>query len=183
MEAPLTIPTDRLTLTVPTHRDAKAIFDRYASDTDVTRYVGWSCHRTLDDTLAFIDFSQAEWKRSSVGPYLIRDCVQGHLLGSTGLSCAGSDEAMTGYVLAKDAWGNGYATEALLAMVRLAQELEIDSVFALCHPDHRASWRVLEKAGFLLDLEWSGKIEFPNLAPGIPQDVKCYRRSIVTEIQ
>ena len=34
------------------------------------------------------------------------------LLGATGLELKDEGEAVTGYVLAKDAWGKGYATEA-----------------------------------------------------------------------
>ncbi len=83
---------------------------------------------------------------------------------------------MTGYVLAKDAWGNGYATEALLAMVQIAQHIGLTRVFGLCHSDHLASRRVLEKAGFTIDPNWSNKLEFPNLHLGIPQEVKCYER-------
>ena len=70
---------------------------------------------------------------------------------------------MTGYVLAKDAWGLGYATEALRAMVDLSWQLDVDWLFALCHPDHRASMHVLEKCGFVRDSGWNRPVEFPNL--------------------
>ena len=49
---------------------------------------------------------------------------------------------MTGYVLAKDAWGQGYATEALRAMVNVARGIGIVSLSALCHPEHQASVHV-----------------------------------------
>jgi RimJ/RimL family protein N-acetyltransferase len=83
---------------------------------------------------------------------------------------------MTGYVLAKDAWGKGYATEALAAMVEVARRIGVVRVYALCHPQHRASWRVLEKCGFDRDGSWTEPMEFPNLARGVPQDVLCYAR-------
>src|SRR4030095_6076351 len=100
----------------------------------------------------------------------------GRLLGGTGLVFEPANRAMTGYVLAKDAWGNGYATEALRAMVDLARSLEVSQLFALCHPEHRASWHVLEKCGFERDAAWQRQIEFPNLARGRLQDVLCYAR-------
>jgi RimJ/RimL family protein N-acetyltransferase len=96
------------------------------------------------------------------------------LLGSTGLSRDGATDAMTGYVLAKDAWGQGFATEALRAMVDLALAIEVRRLYALCHPDHRASWRVLEKCGFVRDASWTRKIAFPNLAPYVEQNVLRY---------
>jgi RimJ/RimL family protein N-acetyltransferase len=84
------------------------------------------------------------------------------------------EEAMTGYVLAKDAWGNGYATGALQAMVDVSRRLGLVRVYALCHPQHRASWRVLEKCGFSRDGSWSKRAEFTNLALGVFQNVVCY---------
>ncbi len=41
-------------------------------------------------------------------------------MGSTGLDVETRVQASTGYVLARDAWGLGYATELASEMVRLA---------------------------------------------------------------
>ena len=166
--APRLLQTPRLSLTVPTAADADAIFGRYASDPDVTRYVGWLRHKSLADTQGFVAFSSAEWERSPAGPYLIRSRSDGRLLGGTGLGFDQPDEPSTGYVLAKDAWGYGYATEALRAMVDLCRRLGVPRVYALCHPDHVASQHVLEKGGFSRDRGWSGVSAFPNLSLGGP---------------
>jgi ribosomal-protein-alanine N-acetyltransferase len=166
--------TDRLVLVAPAAGDAAEMFARYASDDAVTRYLGWTRHRTIDDTQRFIEFSIAEWERWPAGPYLIRARADGRLLGSTGLGFEREDEAITGYVLAADAWGQGYATEALRAMVDLSRALALRRLYALCHTDHRASAHVLEKCGFTRDAEWSSRSEFPNLLPGARQPVLCY---------
>lgn len=176
VNAPLEIETDRLILTVPTAADADAIFARYAGDPDVTRYMAWARHRSIDDTREFLAFSAAEWERWPAGPYLIRERTNGRLLGSTGPAFERPDTASTGYVLAKDAWGLGYATEALQAMVDLARRLDVARLYAICHHDHRASAHVLEKCGFTQDPSWSGLVRFPNLAPEAPQHVLCYER-------
>ena len=173
MKAPFRLETARLLLRRPEPEDARAILDRYAGDPEVTRYLGWPRHRSLDDTLSFLRFSEQEWERWPAGPYLI--CARAgspdaRLLGSTGLSFEQPDLAMTGYVLARDAWGQGYATEALTAMVALAGSLGVQRLFALCHPDHRPSYRVLEKCGFARDASWSGQTGFPNLGPGGLED-------------
>ena len=47
--------------------------------------------------------------------------------------------AMTGYVLARDAGGRGYATEALGAMVETTRTPGVRRLYALCHHEHRAS--------------------------------------------
>jgi RimJ/RimL family protein N-acetyltransferase len=176
MAAPLKLQTARLTLIAPTTADAEAMFERYASDPDVTRYLGWPRHETVADTLGFLAFSESQWARDGVGPYLIRSRTHGRLLGSTGLALEAEDHAATGYVLAKDSWGKGYATEALNAMVDVARGLHLARVYALCHAQHEASTRVLEKCGFERDRSWTRQYDFPNLAPGVPQDVLCYER-------
>jgi RimJ/RimL family protein N-acetyltransferase len=102
------------------------------------------------------------------------------LARSTGLAFERPDEAMTGYILAKDAWGKGYATEALEAMVDVARRISVERIHALCHPQHRASCRPLEKCGFSRDRSWSKQAEFPNLAPGTLQDVVCYELALKT---
>ena len=174
MKAPAQIETTRLLLRRPQATDAASIFERYANDPDVTRFLGWPRHQSVADTQAFLRFSAEEWERWPAGPYLIRSRSDDRLLGGTGFAFEEPHEAVTGYVLAKDAWGKGYATEALGAMVEVARRVGVARLHALCHPHHRASWRVLEKCGFVRDSSWTRQAEFPNLAPGVRQDVLCY---------
>ncbi len=168
------VQTSRLVLRRPVASDAEAIFTRYAADLEVTRFVGWPAHRSLADTTTFLAFSDAEWSRWPAGPYLIFSHADNALLGSTGLSFETAHRAATGYVLAKDAWGRGYATEALLAMVDVARSVGVRRLYALCHPDHHPSCRVLEKGGFDLEGTLRRYAEFPNHTPGEPSDVLCY---------
>jgi RimJ/RimL family protein N-acetyltransferase len=86
------------------------------------------------------------------------------------------DRAMTGYIFAKDAWGNGYATEALHAMIETARGVGVSQLYALCHTEHQPSWRVLEKCGFTRETVLTRYVEFPNLRPGDPCDVFRYVR-------
>ncbi len=170
--------TPRLVLAMPVAADAEAVFRRYAGDDVVTRYLGWPTHRTIADTQRFLAFSAVQWEREGAGPYLIWAREDGELLGGTGLGLEPGGQAITGYVLATDAWGNGYATEALTAVVEVATDSGVRRLYALCHPAHQASWRVLEKCGFARDGSWNRPLEFPNLAAGITQDVLCYRRGL-----
>jgi len=177
VRAPRLIHTARLELSPPSAEDAEDVLARYAGDLAVTRYVGWPRHQSLADTRAFLAFSDDHWARWPAGPYLIRTRSDGQLIGGTGLTFEVPDEAMTGYVLARDAWGHGYATEALGAMVDVARTLGLRRLYALCHPDHRASSHVLEKGGFARDAAWTGRVAFPNLAAGL-QDAWRYERLV-----
>lgn len=174
MKAPVRVETARLILRQPTMGDAIAIFERYASDPEVTRFLGWPRHRSVGDTEAFLRASTEEWERWPAGPYLIISRADGQLLGGTGLGFEAPHEAVTGYVLARNAWGKGYATEALAAVIEVAHRVGVTRLYAVCHPEHGPSRRVLEKCGFVPDAPTTRRTEFPNLSPGIEQDALCY---------
>jgi RimJ/RimL family protein N-acetyltransferase len=174
----MTVPRDtaRLTFRRPTGADVPAIFERYASDAEVTRYLSWPRHRSIADTRSFLRFSDGEWAAWPSGPLLIFSRAQGVLLGSTGLTFESRRRASTGYVLARGEWGKGYATEALGAMVGLATDLGIERLCAVCHVDHHASWRVMEKCGFHREGVRPRYAVFPNLSPDAC-DVLLYCRN------
>lgn len=176
MKAPERIETARLLIRRPRAGDAKAILERYAGDPEVTRYVGWPAHRSISSTRAFLAVSDAEWSRWPAGPYLVESRSDGALLGGTGLGFETPFRASTGYIFARDAWGHGYATEALQAMVTIAPGLGIRRLYALCHADHRASARVLEKCDFTREGTLRQYAAFPNLGSGAICDVLCYAR-------
>jgi RimJ/RimL family protein N-acetyltransferase len=169
--APERLDTDRLHLRRPVTSDAEEIFARYSGDPEVTRYMGWPRHRSVEDAQAFLSISEADWERWGAGPYLILSRSEGTLLGSTGLGLETPDRAVTGYVLARDSWGRGFATEALRAVVGVAEAIGLRSLVALCHPDHPASIRVLHKCGFGQEAHLERACEFPNLSPGERSDV------------
>lgn len=175
MKGPSTIETERLLLRKPTINDAEAIFERYSSDPIVTRYMSWPTHRTVADTCAFLAWSEADWELWPAGSYLVFS-REGILLGGTGLTFKTLVFAATGYVLAQDAWGRGYATEALQAMVELARTLGVRRLEAVCHVEHRASARVMEKCGLVCEGVQQEHTEFPNLTPGVKLDVLSYAR-------
>ncbi|GMA21647.1 acetyltransferase [Arsenicicoccus piscis] len=63
-----------------------------------------------------------------------------------------SRKANLGYVLAEDAWGHGYATEAGQALLDWAfPAMNLNRVSAQADTRNRASGRVLEKLGFTLE--------------------------------
>ena len=175
-KGPERIETARLLLRRPAADDAEAVFSRYSADAEVTRYVGFPRHTAIDDTRAFLRFSDDQWQRWPAGPYVACSRADGALLGSTGLMFETPYRAATGYVFARDAWGMGYAGEALAAMVEVARATGVLRLYAIVHAEHRASARVLERAGFDFEGTLRRYADFPNLAPGVPQDVGCYAR-------
>jgi len=176
MPLPDSVETPRLVLRRPTSADAEAIFARYASNAEVTRYLAWPTHRTVAETKAFLEVSERAWASHGAGPYLVftRD---GALLGGTGVEVETPTRAQTGYVLAQDAWGQGIATEVVRAVVSVAFKLPtLIRLYAFCHADNVASARVLEKAGFLREGLLRGYAVFPNSGAPQPADCWCYAR-------
>jgi ribosomal-protein-alanine N-acetyltransferase len=173
-KAPERLETPRLVLRRPLASDAEAIFHRYAADREVTRLVGWPAHQSLADTRAFLAWSDVEWQRWPAGPYLVLSRADDRLLGGTGLAFETTYRAATGYVFAKDAWGNGFATETLQGITDVARGVGVRRLYALCHIEHRASWHVLEKCRFEREGILRRYAEFPNLTPSEPCDVLCY---------
>jgi RimJ/RimL family protein N-acetyltransferase len=174
VKAPERLETQRLVLRKPRRKDAEAIFARYASDKEATRFLSWSRHGSVEVTRAFLEFSDAQWARWPAGPYLVESRESGQLLGGTGFGFETQYRAATGYVFAKDAWGKGYATETLHTIVQLGRDAGLIRLYALCHIENHPSWRVLEKCGFTREGVLRRHSVFPNLQPNRPYDVYCY---------
>ena len=82
-------------------------------------------------------------------PFGIRQRADGFLVGYAGAHLRGETEIEVGYWIAARSHGQGYATEALQALVAmLANRYPGHRIIAECRPENGASWRVLEKAGF-----------------------------------
>jgi len=175
MRAPETLTTARLTLRKPRADDAQAILDAYAGDPEVTLMLAWPSHSGLDDTRAFVGWSDQVWSAAPAGPLLIVDGDDA-VVGTTGLDVETPYRASTGYVIARHAWGRGYATEVAVAMADLADRLGFARLQALCHTENRASARVLEKAGFAFEGVLRRHSVFPNIDPERPLDVQCWAR-------
>lgn len=79
-----------------------------------------------------------------------------------------------GYALAKRSWGQGYASEAVQAVVDWAfRQGEIFRVWAVCYVENAASARVLEKVG----MQREGRLRRWNMHPNVgdePGDCYCY---------
>jgi ribosomal-protein-alanine N-acetyltransferase len=172
------IHTQRLRLRRPTAADADAIFNSFANDSEVTRYMSWPTHTSVTDTRAFLKFAVEQWQQQSVGTFLIES--DGKVIGSTGIhldqQASSGGSAETGYVFARHAWGQGYATEVLRAMVTLAMQLGLQQLTAGCHPDNLASKRVLEKCGFIAVPAPEPFKLFPNANPSRVASLLYQRR-------
>ena len=71
------------------------------------------------------------------------------LVGACGLGRRPSGAVELGYWIAREHWNRGFATEAGLALLAIAEALALPRLEASYFIDNPASGRVLEKLGFL----------------------------------
>ena len=175
MSPPKVIETARLQLTPPVLEDAEEIFASYARDPEVTRYLVWQPHESIEPTRDFVLRCMAVRALEVAYPWVIRRKGDARLLGMIEIRLDGY-RADLGYVLARPYWGQGIMTEAVRAVVDWAiGEPEIHRVWAVCDVDNKASARVLEKAGMELEgvlRRWS---IHPNISE-LPRDCVCYAK-------
>jgi [ribosomal protein S5]-alanine N-acetyltransferase len=171
----MNIQTERLELHPPCESDAAEIFARYAADSRVTKYLSWPPHQSIEDTLAYLRTTAQAMADRKLETWLIRLRSSGQLLGSIGYGRNGHRSDL-GYCLARDAWGQGYATEATCAVsATCLAEPAIWRLQAICELQNIASARVLEKNGFALEGTLRRCVIFPNLGSE-PRDVLCFSK-------
>jgi len=145
--------TERLILRPRTMADKDDIFE-YASDPEVTRYVIWPTHRSVEDTIAFLESAPKNFaKRESIG-FAIELKETGKMIGDCGFLRIEPKHHRTeiGYVLNRNFWSKGYMTEAVHELIRFAfKEMGMHRVAATCDFDNVRSAAVMERCGMTLE--------------------------------
>lgn len=110
---------------------------------------GWAGEAEIVFPIHLMNTAEDEAVR---GSYVVVERVTGHaagLLGTKHTPVGGGVEI--GYGLRPENWGQGYATEAVTALLdELRGWPDVSMVLAETRPDNLGSIRVLEKNGFLL---------------------------------
>ena len=81
MLAPEHIQTERLILRLPGLSDAEAIFEGYGGDPEVTRYLIWRPHETVEMTTRFVERCIACWREGTAFPWAIIHKADRRLIG------------------------------------------------------------------------------------------------------
>ena len=144
------IETERLILRPLTLKDAEAEFV-WLSDPIVNRYMPYNLYTNIADVEKWLETASNAERELHFG--FVRK-ADGLLIGAGSI---GPDENEPGawcfgYNLRRDAWNQGYATEATRAMIDLARQAYGVKVFTANHAiDNPASGRVMEKCGLHFD--------------------------------
>ena len=115
-------------------------------DPEVTHFV-----RSLDRSQAQerLELAEREWTERGHGMLAIRDRTSGRFLGRAGLRYWPQfDETEVGWMLHRDTWGHGYATEAARACIDWGfAQLTVPYLTAMIQPENVRSVRVAERLG------------------------------------
>lgn len=165
-----TLSTERFTLRPLSADDAQDVFD-YSKSPEVGPDAGWSPHKSIDDSLVFIDKIA-----SSPHVFGLIEKETGRIVGTVGLiedTMRKNTDALTlGYALGQPWWGKGYMTEAAREVIRYGfEDLRLSLITSNHYEFNHRSQRVIEKCGF----KYEGTLRGVELTPdGIMQDAACY---------
>ena len=144
------IRTPRLLLRDYVYDDWTAVH-RYGSDPEVMRWLALPPN-TEAVTRTFMERcmqAQQDEPRTTF-ELAVTLAASGELIGGcrVGMVTPRRREASIGYAFRRDQWGNGYATEAASALLRLGfEQLGAHRIFATCDTGNTGSYRVMEKLG------------------------------------
>jgi ribosomal-protein-alanine N-acetyltransferase len=176
LTAPVKFETDRLLLRQPRLADANAIFQNYAADPEVTRYLTWRTCLDRSEVCVFLQSSLAKWDSGEAFSWAITQRGEDRVIGMIGCRIR-EHAADIGYVLSRSYWNRGYVTEAAKVVVNWAGSLDlIFRVWAFCDVENIGSARVLEKVGMEREGILRRWIVHPNVSAE-PRD--CYSYSKV----
>jgi len=173
--APESFQTSRLLLRKPCPADAPLIFDAYARDLEVVRYLTFLPHRHVRESEEAVQRFLDNWETGKAFHWLLfrRDAEQ--LIGA--ISARRDQGMVLGYCLARPFWGQGYMSEAVTAVVDWAfTDPNVFRVWAVCDLENEASARLLERNGFHEEGILRKYSLHPNVSE-VPRDCYCYAKT------
>ncbi len=145
-----TIETKRLLIRPLTLDDAEAMFQNWASDSRVTKYLTWDAHSDVDATKIIIKKWINDYLESSTINWGIEYKENHTLIGTIGLVKVDKafKECEIGYCMAYDYWNQGIMSEAVKELLKtLFTTFGFLKVYACHDARNLASGKVMKKAG------------------------------------
>lgn len=164
--------TNRLILRRLVMSDIQNLFV-VASEPEVTRYITWETHRTLDDSRRFIQMVHDWYDRQEVLYWGVLRKSDLKLIGTCGIFewVPRDARAELSYTLGRPHWGQGFASEIVSVLVRFGFEtMQLNRLEGRCLLENSASAHVMEKARLTLD----GVLRQQLYLKGAYRDLKVY---------
>lgn len=144
------IQTDRLLLRPFRMEDARAMYDNWASDLEVTKYLSWPAHDSPAVTRSVLQDWVSNYVNQDYYQWAMVSKKMGLPIGSIGV-VSHSDRAAKahmGYCMGRPWWHQGYMTEALSAVMDfLFDEVGFQRIEAQYDTRNPHSGGVMQKCG------------------------------------
>lgn len=171
--------TERLILRRFTEEDAQDMYNNWASDPEVTKYLTWPTHKSLDVTKRVIGMWTSSYDNPEYYHWAIELKETGSVIGCISLMNIDNniDNCEVGFCIGSDFWNKGLVTEAFNAVIGFAfKEVGFERITARHHVGNDASGRVMVKCG----LKYEGTLRKIN-RNGQGQLVDCKYYSILKD--
>lgn len=148
--------TERVLLRKVRLNDADELY-AYGSDPDVSRFVGWDTHQSIEDAEAYIGLTLEKYEQGQLADWAIEHRGDHKFIGTVGYLWWETHEAAAeiGYVMAKPYWGQGIMTEVVRAVMCFGWDtMGLNRIQAHTEEENVGSRRVLEKCG----LQYEGRL-------------------------
>ena len=144
-----TIETPRLILRRAKIEDAEAMFRNWANDTEVTRYLTWPPHESIEVTQSLLQSWVDRYQTDDYYQWMIVLRETNEPIGSIMASTMGrAQSAHIGYCIGKHWWHQGIMSETLKAVMDfLFDEVGYHRVESLHDPNNPYSGAVMRKCG------------------------------------
>jgi ribosomal-protein-alanine N-acetyltransferase len=150
MNTPI-LETKRLILRPGKISDAQNVYNNWATDNDVVRFMRWNAHESVDVTVAWLSDAEKNIGDSESFDWLFVLKEINQPIGSGGMFYNDKHDMFEiGYCIMKKYWGLGIVTEATSKIIDFAKNsIKATELFACVAKENPASGRVLEKLGFV----------------------------------
>ena len=147
----LTLETDRLILRPFELDDAESMFNNWASDEEVTKYLTWNTHKSIEETKSVLAFWVNQYEKEERINFAIVYKENNELIG--GIDVVGYLEGVPviGYNLSRKYWNKGIMTEACKRVIELLFSLNHEKIIIEAMVENIGSNRVIQKCEGVYD--------------------------------
>jgi [ribosomal protein S5]-alanine N-acetyltransferase len=148
------IETERLILRRFTINDVEGMFNNWASDNNICKYMRWAQHKNKEETMEIISSWIDSYSKKSFYQWAITLKGNDEPVGAIGLFVVNENDLCgdVGYCIGKKYWGQGIMTETLKVVLGFAFETigfnRIETYHSINNP---ASGRVMQKSGMTFE--------------------------------
>lgn len=150
-----TLETNRLILRPFEYTDAGAMFNNWASDDEVTKYLTWPTHKSVEDTKYILDLWIKQYEKPERINFAITLKETNELIGGIDVVGYIDKTPVIGYNLSRKYWNNGYMSEACKAVVNYLFSLGYDTIRIDAAKENLASNKVIQKCGGIFIEEYN----------------------------